>query len=261
MRQLFKLRFTIGVLIICFTLVASAAVWTAKERRKINASQISTPKIENKTRSLIIESVTEVNDVKTEPQNKWRRFKVIVRNSYSRSIVAYSFRQQDNSVGKGTIAGLEINGATNGWVLPPNRTDTVYLSASSEGEIVITLSAVLLEDTTGDGDIQTLSRLKDVRAGVKLAYQQIIPLIRQATNSDEEAKPNTIVQSLTNEISSTLDEKTVPPNLRRGFYDGKNFIINNLRELDNKFHSQQNLQYRSEIAKILTQIEELLAKL
>jgi len=36
--------------------------------------------------------------------------------------------------------------------LPPNGTDATSFLAPSEGEVVMTLAAVLLEDGTGDGD-------------------------------------------------------------------------------------------------------------
>lgn len=184
-----------------------------------------------------------------------------VRNGYSQPLVAYSLQQQDSAVGKGSVARVETNGATIGWVLPPNGTDATFFGAPSEGEVVITVAAVLLEDGTGDGDSPALSRLQEVRAGVKLAYQQIVPLLRREANSTEGVAPDIALQSLEGEIAAISEEKTVPPNLRRGFHEGRQFLVTNLKELESKLRSGQNLQHRSEIAKITARVEEILAKL
>jgi len=254
-RHLFSPRFAIGLLLVLVTAIAGVAVWARK-----GSNGTDQLRIENKTRSLIVESVAELETIQIEPQKKRRRFKVTVKNGYSQSLVAYSFRQQDSSVGKGTVSGVETNGATIGWVLPPNGTDATSFLAPSEGEVVITLAAVLLEDGTGDGDTQALSRLREVRAGVKMAYQQIVPLLRRAANSTEAVAPDIAFQSLEGEIAA-IPEKTVPPNSRRGFHEAKEFLVTNLKELESKFRSDQNLQHRSEISKILARVEEMLAKL
>jgi hypothetical protein len=254
--QLFRPRFAIGLLLVLVTAIGGVAVWARK-----GSDGTGQLRMENKTSSLIVESVAELETIQIEPQKKRRRFKVTVKNGYGQPLVAYSFRQQDGSEGKGSVSGVETNGATIGWVLPPNGTDATSFLAPSEGEVVITLAAVLLEDGTGDGDIEELSRLREVRAGVKMAYQQIVPVLRRAANSTEAVAPDIAIQSLEGEIATIPEEKTVPPNLRRGFHEAKEFLVTNLKELKSKLRSGQNLHHRSEIAKINARVEEILAKL
>jgi hypothetical protein len=236
--------------------IAGVAVWARK-----GSDGTDQLRIERKTRSLIVESVAELETIQIEPQKRLRRFKMALKNGYSQPLVAYSLQQQDSAVGNGSVARVETNGAAIGWVLPPNGTDITYFGAPSEGEVVITLAAVLLEDGTGDGDSAALSRLREVRAGVKIAYQQIVPLLRRAAISTEAVAGDVAVESLAGEISALADEKTVPPNLRRGFHEGREFLVTNLKELESKLRSGQYLQHRSEIAKITARVEEILAKL
>ncbi len=255
MRDLFRSRFAIGLLLVLVTAIAGAGGWT---RKVSNANE--QPRIENKTRSLIVESVVEFELNQGEPQRKWRRFKMTLRNGYSQPLLAYSLQQQDSGVGEGTVARVETNGATNGWVLPPNAIDTTYFSAPSEGEVVITAAAVLLADGAGDGDIQALTRLREIRDGVKMAYRQIAPLLRRAANSTEAVAPDRAIQSLGREIA-TLPDNAIPPNLRAGFHEAKQFLVNSLNDVENKLRSSQGLQHRSEIAKMTAAVEEILAKL
>lgn len=253
--QLFSPRIAIGLLLVLVTAIAGVAVWARK-----GSDGTAQLRIENKTRSLVVESVVELQLTQIGGQKTRRTFKMMVRNGYSQPLVAYSFREQHSGVGEGSVARFETNGATNGWVLPPNSIDTTYFSAPSEGEVMITAAAVLLADGSGDGDTQALTRLREVRDGVKMAYQQIVPILRRATISTEPVAPDVAVQSLAGELSAIADE-AVPPNLRRGFHEGKQFLEMNLKELESKLRSRQNLQHRSEIAKLTARVEENLSKL
>lgn len=217
------------------------------------------PRIFNSTTSLVIESITEVESSQAAP-NRQRTFKLILRNGYTQPVVAYSFRQLDASVPGNSFAGFETNGATNGWVLPPNATDTTYFSAPTKGEIVLTLEAVVLEDGTAEGEIEAVSRIRDVRAGVKMAYDRIVPLLRGAATSSETVAPDEVIQSVDNQVSA-LPQAEIPPNLRRGFHEGKQFVITNWQELRSKFRAVQNFKHRAEIAKFAQRVDEIRAKM
>jgi hypothetical protein len=215
-------------------------------------------RILNKTRALIIESVIEMQSSLAAPRR--RTFKLILRNGYSQPVVAYSFRQIDASVPSNSFAGLETNGATNGWVLPPNATDATYFSAPAEGAISMTLEAVVLEDGSGEGDLDAISRIREVRAGVRMAYDRIVPLLRQTASSSVNVGSDEAFQSLDREISA-LSDTGVSPNLRRGFHEGKRFLAMNLTELRTKVSAVHNSEHRAEIAKFTTRFEEILVKL
>ncbi len=251
----FNLRILLGLILAAAIATAGIAALAMKGRQGSGE-----PRIENKTRSLVIESVVELNNSSGESPKKWRHFQITVRNGYSQAVVAYAFRQQDDSVGKGSTGGVETNGAPIGWTLLPNGTDTTQISVAPEGEVIITLSAVLLEDSTGDGDSQVLSRLRDVRAGVKMAYEQILPILRRAIAGNA-AESEAAIQSLRAEIAGAPEEPSVPLNLKRGFYEAKNLVGINLSEIAAKRSSNKELQNRSDVAKLVTRIEEILAKL
>lgn len=255
MTRRIKLRLGFVIAFALPMVVAGVVVWATKRGNGTDRLRL-----ENMTRSLVVESVKDLGEIQVDPQMKIRRFMITVRSVSDRSIVAYSFHQQDSLVGKGSVGGIETNGATIGWALLPNRTDVTYFSIPAEGEVVITLSAVLLEDGTGEGDAVALSRLKDNRAGVKTAYQLIAKVLRGAADSNEAVKPDIATQSLRAAIAA-LSEESVMPNLRRGFYEGKEYVMTGLTELETRFRSNQDLQFRSEIRDVLTRVEETLAKL
>ena len=254
MRRLVNSRIVLG-LVLCAALIGAVGAWARKANHGISQLQVG-----NKTRSLIVESITELGTVQVG-QKKLRQFKVTVKNGYSQPVVAYAFEQQDLTVGNGTVGGVETNGASVGWALAPNATDETLFTAPAQGEVVISVAAVLLEDGRGDGDTARLARLKEVRAGVKVAYQQIMPLLRRASNSTADQGSAADLLSLENEISGTVDEQTVHANLRRGFADAKNLLLSELRQLQNQARSGRKVEYRSEIAKIKARVEERVAKL
>ena len=113
MRHLFSSRFAVGLLLVLVTAIAGVAVWARK-----GSNGTDQLRIESKTRSLIAESVAELETIQIEPQKKLRQFKMTVKNGYSQPLVAYSLQQQDSGVGNGSVARVETNGATIGWVLP-----------------------------------------------------------------------------------------------------------------------------------------------
>ena len=152
-----------------------------------------------------------------------------------------------------------MNGSTIGWTLAPDATHAIDFYTASDGPVVLTLAAVMLKDGSGDGDHETLSRLNEVRAGVKLAYEQIIPLLRRVSESNVNSGSDSVVQSLEEEITTTADERKVDVNLRRGFRSAKDLILFDLRAL--KSRPGHYLEYPVEISKIKTRVEDVLKDL
>lgn len=245
-------RLLIG-LAVCVVLIGAFGAWAQKAN-----DDIAQLEVVNKTTALIVESIAELSAVPAG-KKQVRRFKITVKNGYPQPVVAYSFDQKDNSVGEGSTAGTETNGSTIGWTLAPNATHVAEVYTVSEGTVVLTLAAVLLKDGSGDGDAQTLSRLKEVRAGVKLAYEQIIPLLGRASESNENSGAATVVQSLEEEITRIADERKVDVNLRRGFRNAKDLVLADLHEL--KARPGPYLEYPVEISKIKTRVEDVLKEL
>lgn len=250
MRRL-NLWFASVALVLLLTVIVAVAL----SRRGSHSNDL---RVVNKTSSLIIESVAEMQS--SHSPERQRSFKLTLRNGYSQPVVAYSFRQIDTSVPSNSFAGFETNGATNGWALQPKATDTTYFSAPAEGEIVVTLAAVMLADGTGEGDTAALTRIREDRAGVKMAYDRIVPLLRGAATSTDNIVSDEAVQSLDNQIS-TLPDTEIPPNLRRGFLEGKQFLAMSLGDLRAKLRRIQSLEHRPEITKFAHRVDEIRAKL
>ena len=229
---------------------AVVTVWATNEHN--NPDRLS---IENKTRSLTVESVTDLGEARGRS-----RFGVTVRNGYDKPITAYRFRVVDNLTAKDTINAVERGGLVDDWSFQPQATDVAYVSASSAGEVVLTVAAVLFEDGTGDGDTNDLTRLQEIRAGIKLAYQRIVPILRRAAGENRAVVSEAVIQSLENEVVS-LSERGVPMNLRRGFDQAKDYVGSELKELKKNLRSESNLKYGAEIDKKAKAIEEALSKL
>ncbi len=245
-------RLLIG-LAVCVVLIAAVGAWAQTENHDIAELQVA-----NKTYALIVESVAELSTIQAG-KDKIRRLQITVKNGYTQPVVAYAFDQKHNNVGKGNKAGTEMNGSTIGWTLAPDATHAVELYTASDGPVVLTLAAVMLKDGSGDGDPDTLSRLKEVRAGVKLAYEQIIPLLRQVSESSVNSGSDSVVEALEKEITATADERSVDVNLRRGFRSAKDLILFDLRAL--KARPGHHLEYPVEISKIKTRVENVLKDL
>ena len=250
MRHLSSPRYLMGTLLMMLFSAAAVMVWATNQHN--SPDRLS---IENKTRSLTVESVTHLGEVHGRS-----RFEVTVRNGYDKHIVAYSIRVEDSSTDKETISATERGGLVDGWSLPPNATDVARVHASSEGEIVLTIYAVLFEDGAGDGDTNDLTRLREVRAGVKMAYQRIAQILRRAASENGAVGSDEVIQSLEDEVAS-ISDRDVPMNLRRGFDQAKDYVDSGLKDLRDKLRSESSLKYGEEINKKAKEIETALAKL
>ena len=248
MKPLSTSRFVAGLLLVTLSLAAAVFVWAGSRQNN------HVVRLENKTRSLIAESVQDLG----ESQGK-SRFAVTVRNGYDKPIAAYTIRVEDSSTGKDEISAVESSGLVDDWTLAPNSTDTARVYASSDGNVVLTVYAVMFEDGTGDGDKDDLTRLQEVRAGVKLAYQRIAPILRRAASEHKGGAPAKAAQSLDAEVTAISDEG-VPMNSKRGFAQARDYVRSELKQLKDKLTSEPDT-YGQEVEKKAKAIEKALARL
>lgn len=216
-------------------------------------------RVESKTRALAIVSFKDLGETGAEPQSL-SRFAVTVKNSSEKTVVAYSIRVEDSSTSKDDVSAVERGRLTDDWSLPPDGTDVVRVAAASEGDVVLTFHAVMFEDGTGDGDRNDLRRLHEVRAGVKLAYQRIAPILRRAAQENGTAAAEAAVQALEDEVVS-MSETTVPVNFRRGFVQARDYVGIELGDVKDRLRSDPSLKRGAEINKKLERIEKALARL
>lgn len=257
MKRLFSLRLALILLLLLTAAAASVVGWSTRKPQSDNPIRI-----ENKTRALTVESVGDDEKVPKLQISQSRRFlKLTVRNGYDKPVVAYSFRQLDDSIPKTDISGIKTDGATIGWKLAPDQTDVTRLSVAAKGEAVLILMAVLLEDGTGDGDADELAYLKNYRAGVKQAYQQIVPMLRQASASNKTDNADAMLQSLKNEIEAIPQGNLLLTDFPVGVHDAKERVAFEIKELEERLRSGRELDYRTGIRKILSLFEAYLAQL
>lgn len=248
MKNKFKIRFAATLLLLA-VLGIGLVVWASNEN--VNLDRLH---IENKTHSLVVESVKNLGE-----KNELSQFEITVRNSYEKPIAVYRLRIKDESKDKDTISAVEIGAFTDGWTLQPNETSTTKFSAASKGNIILTIAAIIFEDGTGDGYIDDLTRLRENHLGVKLAFQKITAVIKESTKTDNLA-PSELVSSLENKIAEISDE-SVPTNSKRGFAQAKSYIGFELKDIRQKIDSTSGAALQTEIEKQLTKIEDTLTKL
>ncbi len=226
-------------------------------------------RVENKTNSLVVESIKEIRKQKRLIDSAdSRTFEIKLRNNSEKPIVNFSLTINDASTNETTSYGIERGGMTGEWSLMPNEIDVNRFSAASKGEVVLTVAAVLFDDKTEDGETSELVRLKDNRAGMKMAFQQIAQILRRNVNQNKAADSKSAIQTLEKEIVSIGDEK-VPMNQKRGFRQAKDFFISELQDIKNKVNSgsngvlssesETNLAYSSDINEQLAKIEKAIA--
>lgn len=236
-------------------IVTVALVW-GTHGRPPGAARV---RVETKTSSLAVVSVKNLGALKAEPQSL-SQFAVTVKNNSGKPVIAYSIRVEDGLTDKAAISAVERGGLIDDWSLAPNATDVVQVAAASGGEVVLTLYAVMFEDGRGEGDRNDLRRLHEVRAGVKLAYQRMAPILRRAAKENGTATPDAAVQALEKELAS-VSETAVPMNFRRGFAQARRFVGIELDEVKGRLRRDPSLKHGAEINRKLGTIEKALARL
>ncbi|HJU56813.1 MAG TPA: hypothetical protein VJ715_19670 [Pyrinomonadaceae bacterium] len=234
-------------------IVTVALVW-GTHGRPPGAARV---RVENKTSSLAVVSVKNLGKAETQSLSQ---FAVTVKNNSGKPVIAYSIRVEDGLTDKAAISAVERGGLIDDWSLAPNATDVVQVSAASAGEVVLTLYAVMFEDGRGEGDRNDLRRLHEVRAGVKLAYQRMAPILRRAAKENGTATPDAAVQALEKELAS-VSETAVPMNFRRGFAQARRFVGVELDEVKGSLRRDPSLKHGAEINRKLGTIEKALARL
>jgi hypothetical protein len=212
----------------------------------------------NETSAISIVSLRQVNQVKDRTT-----FQLIVRNVSPKPIISVNLRQEDKNTSKNTIETSGVGGFTTNWRLLPNATVNMYFTAASEGNIRLTIAAVMYEDGITEGDSFVVEELKKERAGVKFAFQRFLPILQMAKQLQTNDIPDGMIQSMINEIES-INRQRIPQVLWKGFTDAKNDVVSNLKDfLQVKEKQRGNPQFKAndDFQKRLERIEMVLVKL
>lgn len=243
-------RHLIALLVLAAFGVTGFAVW-----RSVQSKDVERVFIENKTRSLQVESIKDLGE-----KNNRKEIEITFRNNYEKPIAAYRVRVSEEFDGKTEVSAVERGGLIVGWVLKPKDIKVEKFIINSEGKTYLTIAAVIFEDGTGDGEIAELNRLQEIRVGVRMGFQKIVPILQDAAKTSESLSSDTAIQSLEEKIKQ-LSDKDVPNNSKRGFALAKSYVSLELNDIKDAKARNPNFNAETEIAAKLSEIESALTKL
>jgi hypothetical protein len=230
--------------------IAGFAVWNSAQSKNIDRVFI-----ENKTRALIVESVKDL-DIGGDRS----LFEVTLKNNCEKPISYYRLNISDDSTKKGELSGVERGGLTDGWTLKPNETSTSRFSAAQTGKVFLVIAALLFEDGTGDGDANNLSSLQEIRSGVVLGFQKIIPFIKEETKTSDSLATESAIGELEMKVQQ-FDEKDIPDVFKRGFALAKGYVKFELQDLREKMGRKPGFDAIEEFSAKVAAMESRLLKL
>lgn len=249
MKYITKKRLTVFLTLTIFG-IAGFVVWSSAQSKNVERVII-----ENKTRSLAVESISELDN-----GGELSKFEVTVKNNYDKPISIYRFRMSDDSTKKGDIHAVERGGLTDGWTLKPNETAVTRFSADKQGKVFLIVAAVLFEDGTGDGLVTDVTSLQDVRKGVLLGFQKLIPFLKDEAETSNFLSSETAFEDLKNKIERA-DDDIIPDVSKRGFGLVQGFIKMEIQDLREKIKSKSDLDANAEFLSKIAEMESRITTL
>lgn len=181
--------------------------------------------VENKTRSLTVVSIENkgpIHEFKERGLGDLSRYDVKLRNDYDKSIAVYQLR------GLAEFTGVTIVNAPGTfltkWIFKPGETMTTNFVASTGGRIRLTAEAVVFEDGSGDGDPAIIAALQKQRLGTSIAYQQLVPLFRDALKSETLSVTPAKVEELIRGVETIYPEKDATADVVKGLESAKSTL-------------------------------------
>jgi len=179
--------------------------------------------VENKAPSLTVLSIEEkvlVPEFRERGLGDWVLFNLTLRNDYNRPVAVYKIDVWDETRAEktGNQAGGEF--LSKSTFKPGQIIQTNFLIGPT-GKAVLTTSAVIFEDGTGDGDAATIARLQEERRGLGLAYQMMIPILRDALNKPDSLVTHSEVLKLRDTLYNVWPDKCSSEAIINGFYLAK----------------------------------------
>lgn len=191
--------------LIIFTTVASTAQNRADERVII----------ENRTASLNVVFVEEDQSKK----GNLRRFNYSVQNNYIKPVASFYYEVKNEATGgtylvkEGTLdlrLALKSGGSANGLFL-----------SSAQDKSIWTLLAVIFADGSTDGDPAAAKRLQEESWGTALAYEEIIPLWRDALKEPDLVRSLAGIRSFRKTLDALVPRPSSSKGLNSGFKSGQ----------------------------------------
>lgn len=248
MKYLGRKQFSAFVVLTVFGIVGFV-VW-----QSVQSKSIESVVIENKTQSLIVESVEEA-----EKNDNQITILVSLKNNYKKAISAYRIRVSEKFKGTSDDSAVERGGLMIDWVLNPSETKIEKFIVNPEGKTYLTVAAVIFEDGTGDGEPLELAKLQDIRVGVLLGLQKVNEIYKDNSKKGNSFSSEESINDFQEKIEQ-LDDRDVPDNSKRGFALVKSYLKIELNDIKGGKAVDANFNPETEIMNKLSEIETLLIK-
>jgi hypothetical protein len=173
-----------------------------------------------------------------------------VINAGSKPLVAYTLMKQDRTM-------LTTNGATTGWMLDPRATDTVRLMMPKTDRR-LTIRAAVFDDSSGEGNSQTVKEILDYRIGVKAQFDRAIPLLRALQNGVQAARLASVRDILN--LPDRVEGVNPSVSKSEGARHAKQFILGKL-DLSNETSHSLHEPNRSRLDETVKSLEKAMTRL
>lgn len=228
--------------------IVGFTVWSSAQSKNVERVFV-----ENKTRSLVVESVKELGE-----KNDQSMVEVSLKNSYDQPISAYRVQVFEEFDGKKEMSAVERGGLIVDWVLKPKEIKVEKFLIKSKGKTHLTIAAVLFEDGTGDGETADLTRLQEIRVGGRMGFQRIASILKD-TVENESSLSDTAIQSMEEKIKQLSDEN-IPDKSKPGFALATGYINIELKDIRDEKSRNSDFNANSEVVTKLAKIESALTK-
>jgi hypothetical protein len=185
-----------------------------------------------------------------------------LKNGYGKAINGFTISSSDTS-------GVQVDFTPTDEVIAPGgiyhyKTSVASLRSSDSlsDKLTLKILSVVFDDGTSDGDHQAIADIKNRRLGEKIQLARILPLLRQALSSSDADKP-TVLARLKSQITllTVKPDNGQPVEITGGLLHGKEYILREIRALEQEQSEEGSVNLREKINKIKERYERKAARL
>jgi hypothetical protein len=213
--------------------------------------------VENKTSSLTVvsrENKGRIREIKERGLGDLSLFNVTLKNDYNVPIAVYASSVWDETLNERT--GSDSSGTfLTRWTVKPGQQILTNFVTSVRGNATFTIEAVVFEDGSGDGDSDALAQLLEQRTGASLAYQKLIPALKEALKTSGMTGTAAGLASLRKSINNTWPEHDASDSVTRGFTIAKGYISMSVLRIEHLMNSGQSPNVRELLTDKVSEME------
>jgi hypothetical protein len=184
----------------------------SSQQRVVNIRDIE---LHTQTNAFGIIKLTQIDD---------RHIQITLHNYSDKVITAYQFL-----IGSTRVTG-DLAYHKKSLILPGTERDMTYTLNPSVMERGISVLAVVFEDMTGDGDFNAIKEIDETRLGKAKAYSYFFSRI-QSLSMVRDSDLFDSLQTIKQQIISIPESEDMPVNVRYGFHNGKQDIVEEIEAI------------------------------